>query len=249
VSVAGWIVLAVVAAALVVAEIGWLRASAGRKRTEADLSAKLDLEKAARTEATKANEHLETRMRSLRNELAEAHQTNGELTARIGRSNPADSGRALGLWALERQRQARLAGTPMLGVAVGPGTDLTAGLADAIRLELEVLREDVGTHAELGEFDLGETLDAYEALTILRVVQELTAALAKRADEMTVTVGRHDRDATVRVAAIGWTDAPPNATAFEAGLAALDGTLDLRPDPDASDTLLAIVRLGQSGDD
>jgi len=46
------------------------------------------------------------------------------------------------------------------------------------------------------------------------------------------------------VVAVGWTDAPPNASAFESGLAALDGTLDLRPDPDADDTLLAIVRLG-----
>ena len=48
---------------------------------------------------------------------------------------------------------------------------------------------------------------------------------------------------------IGWTDAPPNVSAFESGLAALDGTLDLRPDPDADDTLLAIVRLGTADDD
>jgi len=241
-------VLAVLAVALVVAEVGWLRASAGRKQVEADLTERLDREQAARREATKANEHLETRMRSLRNELAEAHQTNAELTTRVGRSNPAESGRALGLWALERHRQARLAGTPLLGLVVGPGADLTAGLADAIRLELEVLREDVGTHAELVGIDLGDTVDPHEALTILRIVQELTATLAKRADELSVSVGRDDRDAVVRVAAIGWADAPPNATAFEAGLAALDGTLDLRADPDASDTLLAVVRLGQSDD-
>ena len=95
-------------------------------------------------------------MRSLRNELAEAHQTNAELTARIGRANPSEGSRALGLWALERHRQARLASTPLLGLAVGPGADLTVGLTEAIRVELELLREEVGTHAELAALDLGD---------------------------------------------------------------------------------------------
>jgi hypothetical protein len=248
VTVAGWIVLAVLAVALIVAEVGWLRASASRKAREAELTGELRQERSARAEATKANEHLETRMRSLRNELAEAHQTNAELTARIGRANPSEGSRALGLWALERHRQARLASTPLLGLAVGPGADLTVGLTEAIRVELELLREDVGTHAELASLDLGDAVGAHEALTILRIVQELTSTLAKRADELEVHVGREERDATVRVVAIGWTDAPPNASAFESGLAALDGTLDLRPDPDADDTLLAIVRLGIAGD-
>jgi hypothetical protein len=248
VSVAGWIVLAVVLVALVVAEVGWWRASAARKERESELTAELEREQAARAEAAKANEHLETRMRSLRNELTEAHQTNAELTARIGRANPSDAGRALGLWALERHRQARLASTPLLGLAVGPGADLTVGLTEAIRVELELLREEVGTHAELTTLELGEGVDAHEALTILRVVQELTATLAKRADELRVDVGREERDATVRVVALGWSDSPPNASAFESGLAALDGTLDLRPDPDTADTLLAVVRLGTPDD-
>ncbi len=248
-SVAGWIVLAVVAVALVVAEVGWLRASAARKARETELTAALEEERSAHGEATKANEHLETRMRSLRNELTEAHQTNAELTARIGRANPSEGSRALGLWALERHRQARLASTPLLGLAVGPGADLTVGLTEAIRVELELLREEVGTHAELATLELGDSVDAHEALTILRIVQELTSTLAKRADELQVHIGREDRDATVRVVAIGWPDAPPNVSAFESGLAALDGTLDLRADPDAEDALVAIVRLGTADDD
>jgi hypothetical protein len=248
VSVAGWIVLAVLVVALVVAEVGWWRASATRKARVTELTGELEQERAARAETARANEHLETRMRSLRNELTEAHQTTAELTARIGRANPSDSTRALGLWALERHRQARLASTPLLGLALGPGADLTVGLTEAIRVELELLREEVGTHAELASLELGDGVGAHEALTILRIVQELTATLAKRADELQVDVGREDGDATVRVAAIGWTDSPPNASAFESGLAALDGTLDLRPDPDAADTLLAVVRLG-TGDD
>ena len=66
-SVAGWIVLAVLAVALVVAEIGWWRTSTGRKQREHELGEALEQERSARAEATKANEHLETRMRSLRN--------------------------------------------------------------------------------------------------------------------------------------------------------------------------------------
>jgi hypothetical protein len=248
VSVAGWIVLAVLAVALVVAEIGWIRASAARKQREQELGEALAQERTAHEEASRANEHLETRMRSLRNELVEAHQTNAELTARIGRANPAEASRALGLWALERHRQARLASTPLLSLAVGPGADLSTGLTEAIRVELELLREEVGTHAELAALELGDSVDAHEALTILRIVQELTSTLAKRADELHVHVGREDRDATVRVEAVGWSDAPPNAAAFESGLAALDGTLDLRQDPETDDTLLAVVRLGTPDD-
>lgn len=240
-SVWGWIVLAVLVAALVVAEIGWQKASAARRA----IADELGREQAAHAEATKANAHLETRMRTLRKELADAHQTNAELTARIGRTQPGDPGRALGLWALERHRQARLAGTPLLGLVVGPGADLSAGLADAIRLELEVLREDVGTHAALTSLELGDGVDPNDALTILRIVQELTATFAKRADELSVDVHREERDVIVSVAAIGWADPPPNAAAFESGLAALDGTLELRPETDPDAALVAVVRLGR----
>ena len=48
----------------------------------------------------------------------------------------------------------------------------------------------------------------------------------------------------VTVAAEGWTDPAPNVAALESALAALEGTLELRPSPDAADTLLATVRIG-----
>src|SRR5262245_39375902 len=138
-SVAGWIVIAVLAVALVVAATGWILTARRRTARVVELTAELEQERTARNEATKANDHLETRMRSLRNVLANANQTNAELTTRIGRANPSEGTRALGLWALERHRQARLASTPLLGLAVGPGADLTIGLTEAIRVELELL--------------------------------------------------------------------------------------------------------------
>ena len=176
-----WIVIAVLTLALLGAVMGWILNSGARR----DLTTALAAEQAAHADAVKSAEHLETRTRTLRNELTEAHQTNAELTQRIGRANPTD-GRSLGLWALERHRQARVAGTPLLGLAVGPGADLTTALPDAIRVELEVLREDVGTHGELGDVDLADELSPASALSILRVVQELAAILAKRSDELEV---------------------------------------------------------------
>lgn len=240
-----WIVIAVLTLALLGAVIGWILNSGARRDLRTALTeeqAALEAERAAHTESTKRADHLETRTRTLRNELTDAHQTNAELTQRIGRAQPAD-GRALGLWALERHRQARSAGTPLLGLAIGPGVDLVTALSEAVRVELEVLREDVGTHGELVATDPGEDLDPATALTLLRVVQELAALLAKRADELEVTIG-HDADAQrVTVAALGWTDPAPAMAAFEAGVAALDGRIELQPDPDRADTLLAIVTL------
>ncbi len=235
----GWIILSVLTVALLGGAFGW-----SRTRTQARaVAAELETAKRALEESRRGSEHLETRMRTLRAELADAHRTNADLTARIGRTNPAETSRALGMWALERHRQARVAGTPLLGLAIGPGIDLTAGLTEALRVELEVLREEVGTHAELVAVDLEDGIDARHALTLLRIVQELTATLAKRADELKVTVGRDDDLAVVTVAALGWTDASPNIAAFESGLSALEGTLELRPDSEDADTLLAIARI------
>jgi hypothetical protein len=243
VSLAGWIVLAVLVVLAVAGAVAWRRAVLAGSV----LAQELRDERARHAETRRNTEHLETRMGSLRNELADSHHTIAELTARIGRAAPGDSAQVLGLWALERHRQARLAGTPLLGLSVGPGVDLQSALADAIRVELEVLREEVGTHAELASVDLDDPVDAREALTVLRVVQELTATLAKRAEELTVAVTRDGDTTVVTVGAIGWSEAAPNAAAFESGLAALDGTLELRPDPDAEETLLAVVRLGIRG--
>lgn len=243
-STAGWIVLAALVVATVACAAAWVRARSTRATVAADLATEL----AAHAETRRGAEHLETRMRTLRAELAEAHRTNADLTARVGRANPADAARALGLWALERHRQARMAGTPLLGLAVGPGIDLTATLTEAIRVELEVLREDVGTHAELTTVELAGGIDARDALTVLRVVQELCAVLAKRADELAVSVTRADDITVVTIAAEGWTDPVPNVAALESGLGALEGTLELTPSPEAAETLLATVRIGSPGD-
>ena len=81
---------------LVAALVGIVIMSARARNAGRLLSADLESERHAHGETRRGSEHLETRMRTLRAELAEAHHTNADLTARITRTNPADAGRALG---------------------------------------------------------------------------------------------------------------------------------------------------------
>ena len=215
-----WIVLAASAAVLVVVIV--IAVVLHRRQTRA-----LAAEQARFVDARRSSEHLETRVATLRHELAEQHRTNAELTARL---RTAGDARGAGLWALERLRQSRFAGTPTLRSASGPGLDMAADLRDAIALELELLREDVGTYAEVTGVALGSSVSAREALAVLRVVQELSASLAKRADELRVEVQRDGDVAVVTVEASGWPDAPPSHSILERGVNALPGTLEVRAD-------------------
>ena len=225
-----WIVaIAAVAAIVIVVIVAGLRIR--RMNGElADASAQLD-------ESRRSTQHLEGRVGTLRQELVEQHRENAELTAKL---RSAGDARASGLWALERLRQARLAGTPSLPTTTGPGIDLATDLRDAIALELELMREEVGTYAEVTGVELGSPVSPREALAVLRIVQELAAALAKRSDELQITIERDGDAARVSVRAAGWSEGSRNHTNLERCVAALDGTLVLEP---ADDVLLAEVRI------
>lgn len=226
-----WIVIA--AAVVVIAVVLVVAVVKVRRAQQAIVTAD-----AAREEAQRTASHLETRVGTLRQELAEQHRANAELTAKL---RSAGDARAGGLWALERLRQARLAGTPSLPTTTGPGIDLGSDLRDAVALELELMREEVGTYAEVTGVDLGDPVSPREALAVLRVVQELAAALAKRSDELLVTITREGDAALVTVRASGWSsEGNQNHTNLERGVAALDGTLALLPEPDV---LVAEVRI------
>jgi hypothetical protein len=225
-----WIVAVTAAAVLVVVVIAAILL---HRRDVAALAA----EQAQLEDARRSTQHLETRVATLRHELSEQHRTNAELTAKL---RTAGDARGAGLWVLERLRQHRLAGTPPLRAASGPGLDMVADLREAISLELELLREDVGTYAEVSDIALGSSVSAREALAILRVIQELTAALAKRADELRIDVRRDGDAAIVIVEASGWPDAVPNPAILERGVSALQGTFDLRAE---SGVLTAEVRI------
>jgi hypothetical protein len=225
-----WVVVAVAAGLLIVVVV---IAVVLRRRQAAELAA----EHARLVDVQRSTEHLETRVATLRHELAEQHRTNAELTARV---RTAGDARGAGLWALERLRQSRYADTPSLRAASGPGLDMAADLRDAITLELELLREDVGTYAEVTDIALGNSVSAREALAILRVVQELAASLAKRADELRIEVQRDGGVAVVIIEAAGYPESPPNHAVLERGVNALPGSMEIRSD---EDKLVAEVRI------
>lgn len=226
-----WIVIA--AAVVVIAVVVLVAALQVRGAKRETATSQSERDEAQRTAA-----HLETRVGTLRQELAEQHRANAELTAKL---RSAGDQRAGGLWALERLRQARLAGTPSLPTTTGPGIDVASDLRAAVALELELMREEVGTYAEVSGVELGDPVSPREALAVLRVVQELAAALAKRSDELLVTITRDGDAALVTVRASGWSsEGTQNHTNLERGVAALDGTLALLPEPDV---LVAEVRI------
>jgi hypothetical protein len=128
------------------------------------------------------------------------------------------------LWRLELIRLHRV------GWARGPAPGVDELEAPAERLsaalgaEVELVREDVGTYAELGEGVLDAELDAAFALGALRMAQELLAALAKRSDAITVTV-RATADAVgLTVSCSGWSE-DGDAAAALAAVAASAGDL------------------------
>ncbi len=227
-----WIV-AIAAVAVIVVVVVVALVLQRRLRTEL-VSERAELEDSRRT-----TQHLETRVSTLRQELSEQHRENAELNAKL---RAAGDTPATGLWQLERLRQNRLAGVRTLHAAAnGPGMNLAADLGDAIALELELMREEVGTYAEVIELDLGNPVSAREALAVLRIVQEMAAALAKRSDELKISIDRDGDAARVTVQAAGWSEgASPNQTTLERSVAALDGTLELRPE---AGVLTAEVRI------
>jgi hypothetical protein len=233
-------ILTIVAVVIATAAIGvaiWLATTA--RRTRDVLERQLRDEQIDLAETQRSVEHLETRMTTLRAELAEAHRENAELTDRLRIASSGD-GRGIGLLALERHRQARAAGTPLVAPMLGPGTNLADELRTAIDLQLELLREEVGTYGELVDWSVPGAVDAVEALATLRIVEELAAALAKRSSELAVTVTREAGMTVVAVDAEGWNDPVPEPRSLEQALAALDATLDLTA---ADGTLHALARL------
>jgi hypothetical protein len=226
-----WIVAGAAAAVLVVVVVVaalWIRR----------LRAELTTEHAELDDSRRTTQHLETRVSTLRQELSEQHRENAELTAKL---HGAGDTRATGLWQLERLRQNRLAGIRTLhAVAVGPGMNLSADLGEAITLELELMREEVGTYAEVTGIDLGNPVSPREALAVLRVVQEMAAALAKRSDELKISIDRDGDAARITVLAAGWSEGARSDSTLERSVAALDGTLELRPE---AGVLTAEVRI------
>jgi hypothetical protein len=105
------------------------------------------------------------------------------------------------LWALERARSARLW---RLAVAIAPDAARPASdtpLLDALQVELDAAREEVGATVDL-EAQLPDQLTAASSLLALRATQELLAGVVRRAEETTVRVRSDGRDLLISVHAV-----------------------------------------------
>jgi hypothetical protein len=103
-------------------------------------------------------------------------------------------------------------------------------LSAALATEAELVREDVGTFATMGECVLDDGLEPSHALLGLRIVQELLAAVAKRSEEIAVGV-RASADAFgITLSCTGWSrdgDDLASVGVVSAAAAELGGSVEL----------------------
>lgn len=106
------------------------------------------------------------------------------------------------LWSLERTRSER---TWRISVAAGPDAasvlaDAPHPLIEALQIELDATREEVGTIVAL-DADLPAEVTAAGSLLTLRVAQELLATVVRRAEETVLRVHAEGADIVVTVEA------------------------------------------------
>jgi hypothetical protein len=188
-------VLALVGVVLLAVGLGRVRRGLGRRLAET--SAELEGCTAARKEA----ERVATEARGQAAEAAARARASEQRAATVeGRERAA--GQAL--WALERCRRARewegVAG-PIGASAPEPGLGALSGLTNALRLELDIIREEVGTPGKLTggleEWRAGGAAGSpgggagppAALLAGLLVVTELMHAFARRCESLEVSVG------------------------------------------------------------
>ena len=208
------------------ARLGALEAeSAAAERTAADRVAALEAEVAAGRDAAQAGT------------AAVAAQAVAE--ARLGTVEP----RLAALWALallEQQRTWRLS----LASPNAAGPD---GLAGALAMEVDRIREEVGTPGTL-ELRLDPPVATGDAALALLAARELLAALVPHTQSYDVVVGREGPRLSVDVVCTGWegpTEAADDVSRLLAAVAPTGG--DLQLDADTDGRLLARLQIDLAG--
>jgi len=186
------------------------RAAAEAERGEAEARARTAEEQAAAEAERAARAYAEREQAQLEAEAAATArvEAEGRLAAFERRAAATESGLAAAaeavdratasappvsgdldaqvLWALEKSRTER---TWRHSVAVDPSgspfSDAGVALTEAVQVELDAAREDVGADIDL-DADVPDGLTAAGAVLTLRVVQELVADIVRRAETTTL---------------------------------------------------------------
>lgn len=107
------------------------------------------------------------------------------------------------LWALEQMRTERTWRQSVAvgneGVSVFDTTD--DPLLEALHVEVDALREDVGAVIDL-DVDLPGTVGAAGSVMVLRVAQEMLAGVVRRSEETMLRIAAEDRDVLVTVQSV-----------------------------------------------
>ncbi len=183
-------------ATVTMAEVDRARAERADARAEAD-GAVLERDE-ARAEAARANEALRAaEQRAGGDEPADA---DADAPVAVTAGNNVD---AAFLWALERARSER---TWRQSVALSPDDESVLDnaenpLIEAIRVDLEAAREEVGVVVDL-DADLPRMPTAAGSLLTLRAAQELLASVVRHSESSVVRVRADGDDVIITVAAV-----------------------------------------------
>ena len=177
------------------------RHTATAERAGKEALAWSELEVAARRHAEDRADAADTRAREAGARADDAEHLAAELIATRQHRNDA-----LGpdvLWALEQSRSER---TWRQSVATNPDEPSvlarsTNVLVDALRVEVDATREEVGTHVELLA-DIPAGVSAGGSLLTLRAAQELLATVVLRAESSMLRVHADGRDLVILLESI-----------------------------------------------
>ncbi len=250
------IVLAVVGAvAIALAAVAWSRMRKQRRLTEAvsatlaEITVERDAATARATDAEAARDASDTDATEARAEAERAKAAADEAQAAADDAHTAaeraradaDALRAAKgdgvdpelLWALERARTER---TWRQSVALGADTASVLQGADeplreALQVELDAAREDVGAIVEL-DAELPPNVTAAGSVLVLRAAQELLARAVKVAEETTLRIRTDGDDLVVTIVATDDDDQPvaiePLAIPESPDMAPADGGVRIR---------------------
>ena len=228
------IVLAVIAGAAVASLVTTRSKLAAQRAVTATAEAATSraIERAADAESSAAARLAEVEAgaaESARTDAATIESLHAALSDAQARAEQAERDRAIDpdvLWGLEQARSAR---TWRFSVAPGPdsvsalrtvGPEQTSqALVEALRVEVDAAREDVGAVVEL-EADVPDGISAAAAVITLRIAQELLADVVRRSEACTLQVSADDHDLVITV------DAED-----EHGVAVVPAPLPLPPSP------------------
>ncbi|MCU1392407.1 MAG: hypothetical protein JWM34_835 [Ilumatobacteraceae bacterium] len=191
------------------AEAERLQAEEAKAKADADRLRAEQARAMADDERAKARQAAAIAEAAVGQSKVEAERANAEALAAAARAAAADQraaeASAIGvdphvLWALERARSER---RWKLSVAIGPDRKLngsTNPLIQALHVELDAIREEVGTIVAL-DAELPPNVTAAGSLITLRATQELLASVVRRSDTISLRVRADGADILVTIEA------------------------------------------------